>query len=218
MKDEFIAIIDSGIGGISVLNQLIKQFQVGNFIYFADNKYMPYGEKNKDFVTSRINEIIHYLNSNYKISKIIIACNTASSCLNNNDYNNVVSLTFDKNITYLATPLTKANLTGFNVISAPKLADEIEKNIHNKFKINKLIKQTVNELNLNKLTNFTLGCTHYELVFNSFKKYCKNSNIQLNSSKIICNIPKPNSDGLHLIVILSKDSKQYRKKIYKLLK
>ena len=42
-KPKVIAIIDSGIGGVSVLKQLTNKHGGGNFIYFADNLYMPYG-------------------------------------------------------------------------------------------------------------------------------------------------------------------------------
>ena len=45
-----IAIIDSGIGGISVLKALINKFGTGNYIYYADNLYMPYGNKSKTVI------------------------------------------------------------------------------------------------------------------------------------------------------------------------
>lgn len=212
----YIAVIDSGIGGMSVLNQLIKNFKTGNYIYFADNKYMPYGNKDKQFVKNRVEEIITYLKHNYNINKIIIACNTASTCLNCKD-KDVLTLSFNKTDTYLTTSLTKANLTGFKVISAPNLATEIEKYIHNKFKMNRLIKQTVANLKLAELNSLTLGCTHYELVANLFKKYCKNTLIKLNSSYVISKISKPEEDDLHITIILSNNTKQYRKKILKLL-
>lgn len=212
----YIAVIDSGIGGISILNQLIKKFKAGNYIYFADNKYMPYGNKSKEFVKNRVEEIITYLKQNYIIDKIIIACNTASSCLNFHD-KDILTLKFNKTDSYLTTPLTKANLTGFKVISAPNLASIIENNIHNKFKLNKLVKQTVKELNLDKLQSLTLGCTHYELVEKIFKKYCKNTVIKLNSTGVISKIQQPNEKGLNLILILSNNTKQYKNKILKLI-
>lgn len=212
----YIAVIDSGIGGISILNQLIKKFKAGNYIYFADNKYMPYGNKSKEFVKNRVEEIIIYLKQNYLIDKIIIACNTASSCLNFAD-KDILTLEFNKTDTYLTTPLTKANLTGFKVISAPNLASEIENNIHNKFKLDKIVKQTVKELNLDKLQSLTLGCTHYELVDNLFKKYCKNTLITLNSAYVISKIQQPKGNDLNLILILSNNTKQYKNKILKLI-
>ena len=77
-KDYTIAIFDSGIGGISILRQLISKYKAGKYIYFADNLYMPYGNKDREFVKSRVNEIIDYLRQEHKVDKIIIACNTFS--------------------------------------------------------------------------------------------------------------------------------------------
>ena len=116
LKQETIAIIDSGIGGVSVLKQLVKKFGGGNYIYYADNEFMPYGNKSKEQINKRIENIINYLFKTYKVSKVIIACNTASTCYNNN-LKNVFPMKFYKNKTYYATRLTKKNLTEFNVIS-----------------------------------------------------------------------------------------------------
>ena len=56
-----IAIIDSGIGGISILRQLIKRYKAGNYLYFADNLFMPYGNKTKVWLNKRIDSIIKEL-------------------------------------------------------------------------------------------------------------------------------------------------------------
>ena len=198
MKNEkynTIAILDSGIGGISILKQLIKKYKAGNYVYFADNEFMPYGNKDRKFVKDRVNEIIEFLKTKYKANKIIIACNTASTCLYGTTDKTIEILTFDKRKTFLTTELTKKNLIGYSVISSQNLASEIEKNIFNKSKLNKVIKEAVHELKLDKLQDLTLGCTHYELVADIFKKYCKNTNIELNSSYLI------NSLACHLLIL-----------------
>lgn len=212
-----IAIIDSGIGGLSILNQLIKKYKSGNYIYFADNKFMPYGNKNKDFVKNRVIEIIDFLKSTYRASKIIIACNTASSCLYGINDESLELLTFDKNKTYLTTELTQKNLKGYSTICAKNLAYEIENNIQNKHKINKIIKKIVKELNLANLNSFVLGCTHYELVADLFNKYCKNSKIELNSTNVLKTIKLTNDANFKLTLILSDNNKKYREKIFYVL-
>ena len=112
-----IAIVDSGIGGISVLNKLIKRYQSGNYIYFADNLYMPYGTKSKAEIKERILNIIDNLKQNYQVDMIIIACNTASSVLKNIDINGVIKFEFnDKKATYLTTPLTQKSLKNLKTI------------------------------------------------------------------------------------------------------
>ena len=47
MNNGYIALIDSGIGGISLLLELIKLLPNERFLYFGDNKNAPYGNKNK---------------------------------------------------------------------------------------------------------------------------------------------------------------------------
>lgn len=213
-----IAIIDSGIGGISILKQLIKRHKSGNYIYFADNLFMPYGNKSKSFVKNRVMEIIDFLKDNYKVSKIIIACNTASTCLHGINDESIQLLTFDKTKTYLTTKLTQKNLKGYSTISAVNLADNIEKYIQNYRKIDKVVKETVKELNLSNIFNLVLGCTHYELVADYFKKHCKNTQIELNSTKLIDKIKINKTQELKLTIILSDNNKKYRSKIFYLLK
>jgi len=216
-KSNIIAILDSGIGGISILKQLVKKYKAGNYVYFADNKFMPYGNKDKAFVTDRVNEIINYLKTEHNADKIIIACNTASTCLYGTKDNSIEILTFDKSKTFLTTELTKKNLIGYNVISSKNLATEIENNIFNQSKLNKIIKDVVQELSLDKLQELTLGCTHYELVADIFKKYCENTKIELNSSYLINKLNLKSSDELKITIIMSNKTKQYEKKLIKLL-
>ena len=76
-----IAVVDSGIGGTSVLSELIEKYPHYNYIYFADNLNMPYGKKSKRFLLKRAKEIIDVLKNSYKVDAIIIACNTLSSVI-----------------------------------------------------------------------------------------------------------------------------------------
>ncbi|QGR00367.1 glutamate racemase [Paenibacillus psychroresistens] len=73
-----IAFFDSGLGGITVLNQAMKQLPHEDFLYFADTLHVPYGTKSKDevnqYVKSSIDRIIQE-----DVKAIVIACNTATS-------------------------------------------------------------------------------------------------------------------------------------------
>jgi uncharacterized cofD-like protein len=71
-KNSTIAVFDSGIGGISILKQLIQKFGCGNYIYYADNLYMPYGSKSKNFIKHRVDTIIDKLNNEYNADLIIM--------------------------------------------------------------------------------------------------------------------------------------------------
>ncbi len=213
-----IAIIDSGIGGISILKSLIKVFKAGNFIYFADNLYMPYGMRSKRFVHNRVDYLIHMLREKYQADIIIIACNTASSAINYKDYENVYAMQFNDNSTYLATFLTKKNKPNLDVIADKSLAKLIEKNIFDKSEIDKIIKLHINKYHLNELKEIVLGCTHYELVADIFKKYCPNTNIIKNSEYMLKNIIyEPRDNFITIKFLMSKDSESYYTKLLKLI-
>ncbi len=213
-----IAIIDSGIGGISILNQLIARFRVGNYIYFADNLYMPYGKIRASQLKKRLLYIISLLQTNYSVDKIIIACNTASAILSDMNLPNVNLLKFNENDTYLATSLTKNTLISSNVIADPTLAKLIERYIFEPKKMDKIIRQHVKKYKLDELKSLTLGCTHYELVFDLFQKYCPNTILKRNSDEIIDEITDVQSSAsLNIEFITSKQSMAYIHKLNKLV-
>ena len=77
MKD-FIAVFDSGIGGLTVYNTLKEKFPKENIVYLADSKNCPYGIKTIEEINRlSVNNINYLKNLGAKI--IVIACNTATS-------------------------------------------------------------------------------------------------------------------------------------------
>lgn len=74
----FIAVCDSGLGGISVLNHLVKVLPNENFIYMADSKNAPYGKKTPIEVANLIENVFDTLLLQ-DIKTIVVACNTAST-------------------------------------------------------------------------------------------------------------------------------------------
>ncbi len=212
-----IALIDSGIGGISVLRALINKFHYGNYIYYCDNLYMPYGNKKNKFLKSRLLKIIKELKEKYLVDLIIVACNTASSVLINENLENVICMDFNSNYTYLTTPLTKANLTA-DAIADKTLAKYIENNIDNEKKLNTIIKNHVKKYGLNKLNNLVLGCTHYELVYELFVKYCPNTKVLKNSDFLVERINySPQSEDLDIVFLQSLNSLENENKLKRLL-
>lgn len=212
-----IAIIDSGIGGISILKQLIERYHCGNYVYFADNLYMPYGRLKKKFLQKRLNSIINILKEKYKVDKIIIACNTASAVLKEFPTRDIITMNFIDNYTYIATPLTKKMLPNLNIISNGTLAKKIEANIFNP-KLEKIILKFIKRYKLDNLNSFVLGCTHYELVEEIFRKYCPNSKIYLNSQFAIKDLDyEPDDENLSILFLQSRQSKDYIDKLNKLI-
>ena len=73
-----LAFYDSGVGGLSVLLPLIKEYKNIDFIYLGDNKYFPYGEKSLSFLRHRAIEVAEFFNEK-KADLLIVACNTISA-------------------------------------------------------------------------------------------------------------------------------------------
>lgn len=216
-KEPIIAIIDSGIGGVGVLNRILKKYNSGNYIYYADNLNMPYGNKSKKFLTRQVKKIINMLENLYKVDLIIVACNTASTCLEKIK-SNVRLINFNQIDTYLATPLTKKNQPNSKIISDKFLAKQIENHIENPKRLHKDVFRVVKRYNLSKLSHLTLACTHFELVDDIFKKQCKDTQIRLNSDCLINDLDKYIAPSLNIKIILSKESQSYSEKIWNLIR
>ncbi|MDP4097373.1 glutamate racemase [Paenibacillus sp. P96] len=73
-----IAFFDSGIGGITVLSEAVKQLPQENFLYFADTLHVPYGTKSKAQVMEYVQESAARI-MREEVQALVIACNTATS-------------------------------------------------------------------------------------------------------------------------------------------
>ena len=73
-----VAVIDSGLGGISVLNHLLTQLPNEDFVYFGDTANAPYGSKNTEDVLELTVRNIRMLEEKYFAKAVVIACNTAT--------------------------------------------------------------------------------------------------------------------------------------------
>lgn len=77
-QEQPIGVFDSGVGGISVLRELVKVMPEENYIYFGDSKNAPYGLKTREEVQKlTIQNVESLLNQGAK--GIVVACNTATS-------------------------------------------------------------------------------------------------------------------------------------------
>lgn len=75
---EPIGVFDSGVGGLSVLIELKKKLPNENFVFLADQKYVPYGEKTKEELVKLVYKITNYLIKYHNIKMLVVACNTAT--------------------------------------------------------------------------------------------------------------------------------------------
>lgn len=190
MNNNYIALLDSGVGGISLLIELVKAMPNENFIYLGDNGYAPYGNRSKNDLLTRTLRNVDLLKSN-DIKALALACNTLSVALRERIeyysglktygvYPPVEScVTADKrNVLLLCTPLTATTLSkhynnkfnNLKILGLPSLAQEIEKNKYNLESID--LKRVVN-VPKGQFNRVILGCTHYCLIKNKIYDHLK---------------------------------------------
>jgi len=73
-----IGIFDSGVGGLTVAREIIRQMPEERIVYFGDTARLPYGSKSRDTVIRYSRQIIRFLLTK-EVKAIVIACNTASA-------------------------------------------------------------------------------------------------------------------------------------------
>lgn len=73
-----IGIFDSGVGGLTVAREIMRQMPNEKIIYFGDTARVPYGNKSKDTVTRFSRQIARFLQT-HRVKTIVVACNTASA-------------------------------------------------------------------------------------------------------------------------------------------
>jgi len=187
-----IGIFDSGIGGFTILNSLLKTRKDVEVLYLADTKRIPFGNKNFKEIRLIAKEICTFFEDK-NLDALLIACNTTNACaldiLMNNlrvpcfDLINSVSEVVDKQIIGVwATPTTvkssyyknaikskKENLKIFQQ-ECPEFVSEIEKEKLNFDKLNYLSDLYLSPLINNKIEELILGCSHYPLIYDFLRK------------------------------------------------
>jgi len=185
-------VIDSGLGGLSTLTQITRLTSF-NYIYFADNKYAPYGKKSTIFLKNRLSQIISSFSKKYKIVAVVLACNTATTSSIDYLRNTFPKLTIigtepaykiakDKRYKFpaiIATPRTIDSISNkvdktFKLLSNKNLASLIEKYYINPSPFNSfLLLKEILKIKHSVQSNdcLILGCTHYVFIKNMLSKF-----------------------------------------------
>ena len=191
-QNEAIGIFDSGIGGVTVLKEIINILPNEKYIYYSDSKNNPYGDKSDQQINIFCENIVEFFITK-KCKAIVIACNTASAksvqylrekyknipfVAIEPAYKMVYDYTYDEPTLVMATKGTieseKFNLLyhkydNHKTILLPCVgpADIIEENNEEKIKI--YLKEHL-EIYKGKVKNVVLGCTHYPLIKQEIKQ------------------------------------------------
>ena len=78
-KEDYIAVFDSGVGGISVLRQLRKLMPNENYIYYGDSANAPHGSRTTEEVRTLTLAAAEKLVTEYPVKALVVACNTATA-------------------------------------------------------------------------------------------------------------------------------------------
>ena len=185
-RSDYIAVFDSGVGGISVLRHLLRQLPNERYIYFGDSANAPYGTKSTEEVKQLALNAAQKLISR-GIKALVVACNTATAAAIaelRSAYPELIvvgvepalKLAADKypggRIGVMATPVTLQGekfhrlLERFAhdhqvvLIPAPGLADLVEAGKQNEAEGKALLSQLLAPY-VGRLDALVLGCTHY---------------------------------------------------------
>lgn len=185
-----IGFFDSGVGGLSVMHLALRCLANEQFIFYADEEHVPYGEKTIEQITGYVDDAIRFMIEK-EAKVIVIACNTATSAAIHEirkKYSIPIigmepavkkSLTMCENhrVLVAATPVTikgeklryliqnteQGNLV--DLVAIPELVSFAE---HGEFKSDQLIsllKDRFSSFEIDNYSSIVLGCTH----FNYFK-------------------------------------------------
>lgn len=83
-----IGVFDSGIGGLSVLRSLISAYPHQSFLYLGDTARLPYGNKSPSTIRKYSEQIMNFF-ADQKVEAIVIACNSASSCVDEKEWKSI---------------------------------------------------------------------------------------------------------------------------------
>ena len=220
MKARPIGVIDSGLGGLSILNTLTPILKNEKFIYLADHQYCPYGDRTSKQINQRLVAITNFLlEKNCKL--VVVACNTITTtsinflrsiypaiffvgtvpaikpAIEKNLKENIIVLATQKTVSseYFQEMIFNLDKKGkVHGIASPGLVESIESgNL-------KIIKQQINKIIKNIKANYSaivLGCTHYILVKDIIKKLPPFNVVILEPSQAIakqtCKVLKDNN-------------------------
>lgn len=192
-----VAVFDSGLGGISVLKEMVKLLPSEDYLYFGDTKNAPYGVKTKEEVRKLSERNVEMLLAQ-GAKAIVIACNTATSAavaFLREKYKEIPIIGIepavrpavlhkkDSTILVMATTMTLKEekfhhlidqyVDGANIIPmpCPGLMEFVEKGILEGEELEEYFENLFEGLDREKIDAIVLGCTHYPFIKESLRPF-----------------------------------------------
>lgn len=189
-----IGIFDSGFGGLTVLKEMIATFPEESFIYLGDTARLPYGTKSPDVIRRYLEQNIAFLQK-HSVDAIVVACNSASSVLTEEEQFGVpiygviapgakaaVQSTLSQKIGVIG---TRATVEGGAYVRAihqldkeikifqqacPLLVPLVEEGLEEDPLTNLITYRYLSPLLGTGIDTLVLGCTHYPMLRKAVKK------------------------------------------------
>ena len=167
MNKSYIAVFDSGVGGLNILESLVIEFPHENFIFLADEEFFPYGVKTIIIACNTASANSHHLKNIISTNVIEIITATAHYALEVSDTKKIG--VWATNATILSNKYQEAlsNALSCYPVKASDLVELIESNLLEDTK--PLVNEHLNEIQ--DADSLILGCTHFPLVKKLFSHY-----------------------------------------------
>ena len=195
-KHDYIAVFDSGVGGISVLRHLVRILPGERFVYYGDSANAPYGSRSTQEVRALTLAAVGKLLAEYPLKALVVACNTATAAAVNDvraahpelivvGIEPALKVAADHfpggRVGVLATEVTlreekfdtllhrfDENVT-ISKIPAPGLVELVEHGKVDAPETEALLRKVLGPY-LGKLDAVVLGCTHYPFARNAIRR------------------------------------------------
>jgi glutamate racemase len=201
--DLAIGVFDSGVGGLTVLDECLAQLPAEDFIYFGDTAWFPYGDRSDEELRARADEISAWLIGR-GVKTIVIACNTATAAalthlqthleipvigVMSSEAHAAVQTTRNRRVGLLATEATvrsgsyermiHAHDAGVELVSVacPRLAPAIQAGDPFDDRIVEMVREYTAPLRAADVDTVILGCTHYPLVERLLRRNLPNTRL-----------------------------------------
>lgn len=185
-----IGFIDSGVGGLTVVKEALKQLPNENILYVGDTARCPYGPRPAEQVIAYTWEMTNYLVEK-GIKMLVIACNTATAVAleeikatlsipvigvilpgtraavkqtKNHRVGVIGTIGTVKSAAYETALLDKAPKLKVTSLACPKFVSVVESKEYRSSVAKKIVAQTLAPLELKGIDTLILGCTHYPLL------------------------------------------------------
>ncbi|MCH5157110.1 MAG: glutamate racemase [Clostridiales bacterium] len=196
----YIGVIDSGVGGLTILKQLQHDYPTCNFVYIADSAYCPYGTKSPQQILNRVQQLVRFL-QDARAQAVVIACNTASCFADNirQQFNlpiydvivptckRVADITVNKCVALLATNATVnsgvyqriLNANGIATVAFPcsSFVPFVEANAVDSLECSREVDAALYTLPNCNVDTVILGCTHFPLLSKKIAPYANGAMI-----------------------------------------